>query len=518
MNKRAVTYRRASTEEQIKHGTGLGYQEQACREYVARLGFDLVGELADEGVSGSVPIAERAGGAELYRLVSAHAVDAVVVTRSDRLSRDEWAIELALFHKHCAQNGVTIHLVDEGGAVVHGMGGKLILTLGDMMAGEERAKITQRMTDGRRARARSGILLVCGPVPYGYHRVLVTDNERPRYDLVIDDVQGTVVREMYRLYTEEGLSLRALSIHLTKKQIPAPKKRWWRQALRRILKSPRYLGEFVYSGIVVQRPDLALIDRATFDHAQHFLATNKQNSPRRTKHEYLFRSRLKCECGHKMPGRPMNRGRYLRYVCSTYYQEQARCARAKAIDARYLDAMAWEELLRVLNNSKLLKDAAREYLERQEERLQPKRELLAALVSERVNAERLADEYVRLAGRAGVNSQLLAKYESEAETELARVKRVAHEIEALQRDLSHAASYDEHEIEKVVDQVQSKLAHGNPTFAQRRQLVERMNVIGELHGEDVKFKLEIGLTFTVAHSVSPSSLSSPRCRAARRSG
>jgi hypothetical protein len=47
-------------------------------------------------------------------------------------------------------------------------------------------------------------------------------------------------------------------------------------------------------------------------------------------------------------------------------------------------------------------------------------------------------------------------------------------------------------------------------------LVDKLNVIGRLEGEKVKFKLEIGLTFTVARFVTPPSQSFPTCRARKR--
>jgi hypothetical protein len=173
--------------------------------------------------------------------------------------------------------------------------------------------------------------------------------------------------------------------------------------------------------------------------------------------------------------------------------------------------------LKTLNDAPLLRDAAREYVHRQEERLKPQQDRLASLIAEHAEAERNADEYVKLAGRAGVSSQLLAKYEREAEKELLRAAQCANDIKKLESKLEQVVRYSESEIERVVEQVQTKLVNGTPTFAQKLNLVEWANVVGRLDGEQVKFQMQIGLTFTVDRSVSPSSRFSPTCRATRPS-
>ena len=55
---RAAIYARVSTDEQAENRT-IEIQTKACREYCQRKEYEVVGEFLDDGVSGTVPFAER---------------------------------------------------------------------------------------------------------------------------------------------------------------------------------------------------------------------------------------------------------------------------------------------------------------------------------------------------------------------------------------------------------------------------------------------------------------------------
>jgi DNA invertase Pin-like site-specific DNA recombinase len=82
--KRAAVYVRVSTQEQAE-GTSLDVQRQTCRSYATGQGWTVVGEFADEGVSGT--LGSRPGLDELVAACRAGGVDVVVVHRLDRFGR-----------------------------------------------------------------------------------------------------------------------------------------------------------------------------------------------------------------------------------------------------------------------------------------------------------------------------------------------------------------------------------------------------------------------------------------------
>ena len=80
---RAVVYLRVSTEEQATSGLGLEAQQAACEGAVAARAGELVRVVADEGVSGSVPAADRPGVRLALDLISTGEADTLVVAKLD---------------------------------------------------------------------------------------------------------------------------------------------------------------------------------------------------------------------------------------------------------------------------------------------------------------------------------------------------------------------------------------------------------------------------------------------------
>src|SRR5687767_14873595 len=83
---RAVLYARVSTGKQVEHGHGLDAQRHRLDEFADARGLDVVETIVDEGLSGTD--LDRPGLQRVVRLAQEGAVDAVVVTKADRVSRN----------------------------------------------------------------------------------------------------------------------------------------------------------------------------------------------------------------------------------------------------------------------------------------------------------------------------------------------------------------------------------------------------------------------------------------------
>ena len=79
----AVSYLRVSGASQVE-GDAFPRQRKAIAARAAALGLELVGEFADEGVSGARPLVEREG----LMAALASGATVVLVERADRLARD----------------------------------------------------------------------------------------------------------------------------------------------------------------------------------------------------------------------------------------------------------------------------------------------------------------------------------------------------------------------------------------------------------------------------------------------
>lgn len=85
--KRVALYMRVSTEEQARHGDSIEAQRQALRQYAETHNLTVIGEYADEGISGQKPVRKRPALSEMLREVEADRVDLVLFTKLDRWFR-----------------------------------------------------------------------------------------------------------------------------------------------------------------------------------------------------------------------------------------------------------------------------------------------------------------------------------------------------------------------------------------------------------------------------------------------
>lgn len=496
---KSVIYIRESSDEGVKNTNGPENQLRECMAYAAAHGLGNPIVLSDEGISGRIPMAERPHGAELWRMITHGEVEAVIAARKDRFSRDEWGIELPTFLRHCTKHKVQVHAVHEGGHLRADMAGRVMASFGDIMGGEERRKNSERMFAGRRTAWEKGKLIPTGRWdPFGFRRVNRIEKNGHgadviRRDFVLDEAQADAVRECYRLLIEDHLSARQIAIRMGAR---VPNLRHYTNIFR-ILKNPIYKGEFHYGDFAtLKREDLVIVSPATFAAAQEQLKVNAKAAKRSLKNEYLLRMTMRCHCGRNMSCKP-NRKRRL-YACPSI-KDLFKADRHPYFwfDAEQLDELVWTELVRILSDRKLLKQAAREYAAAQGDKIKPLRARLSAYRAELQEAEAGADEYIQRAGRKGLSEELLTRYELEAQRAMDRAKEIKDRIGKTEAELATLPRYDEREIDRMASLAAKKLAHGAPTFEQKLELVRWANLKGQIMEGKIEFTLELGLRFDI---------------------
>lgn len=114
----AYSYLRVSGKGQVD-GDGLPRQRDAIGRYARANGIDIVQEYRDEGVSGTMELADRGGLAALLDAIESNGVRMVLVERADRLARDLMIGEIILseFRKAdtmvvSAEGGVDLTVAD----------------------------------------------------------------------------------------------------------------------------------------------------------------------------------------------------------------------------------------------------------------------------------------------------------------------------------------------------------------------------------------------------------------------
>ena len=199
-------YCRVSTSRQANEGESLDVQRRQIEGYALMHGLTLDAVVIEEGVSGSVPVAERPAGGPLFAKLKAG--DVVVAPKLDRLFRS--ALDALTVVEELKGRGVKLHLLDLGGDIAGNGLSKLFLTIAAAFAEAERDRIRERIAQvkaDQRARGR----YLGGKVPFGWR--VGSEGE-----LVEVEAEQEAIHEMKALRAS-GKPLRAISVAMKAKGI-----------------------------------------------------------------------------------------------------------------------------------------------------------------------------------------------------------------------------------------------------------------------------------------------------------
>lgn len=204
----AVVYRRVSTKEQAEGGSSLEAQESRLLAYCTGVrGLVVLENVADAGVSGSVPFGERPGGARVLDLVRSGTVGHVVATKLDRAFRD--AGDCLNVSRDLDNLGVSLHLLDLNMDTSTPMG-RAFLTVFAAFAEMEKSIAVERVRETMRDMRARGIPMGCAP----WGKKWVRRGTGEKCDLV-DCPEELEVRDWARKLASGGKSLRAIAAELS---------------------------------------------------------------------------------------------------------------------------------------------------------------------------------------------------------------------------------------------------------------------------------------------------------------
>jgi site-specific DNA recombinase len=94
---------------------------------------------------------------------------------------------------------------------------ELLLQFQGMIAEYERTQIAERTRRGKRHRAKAGSVNVLCGAPYGYRYIRKSETSEACYQVLEHEAQ--VVRTVFKLYTQDGLSINAIARWLNEQGI-----------------------------------------------------------------------------------------------------------------------------------------------------------------------------------------------------------------------------------------------------------------------------------------------------------
>ena len=123
---------------------------------------------------------------------------------------------------------------------------RLVVQFQGMIAEYERAQILERSRRGKRHRALRGEVSILSGAPYGYRYHKKTAESDAWYEVI--EPQASVVRDIYKCYTVDHMSIGAIAHTLNQRAVPTCKGGacWERSVVWAILRNPAYKGKASY--------------------------------------------------------------------------------------------------------------------------------------------------------------------------------------------------------------------------------------------------------------------------------
>ena len=322
-----AAYCRVSTDKSDQLNS-LEAQKEFFSEYTKRTGDTLVRLYADEGISGT-KIKNRK---EFLRMMTdaEHGLfDMVVVKDISRFARN--TVDLLQNVRKLKSLGIETQFLT---ANMTSMGNsEFVLTIFGALAQEESANTSKRVKFGKKMNAEKGRV---PNIVYGYDKTI-----GDYFNLAINKEESKVVQQIYKWYTEEGYGAAKIANMLNEKGYKTKRNcKWSQNATCRILTNEIYTGKIINGKqevsdfltgqrrdkdetewMVVERPELRIIEDETFEKAQEILRGRHDAfnlSHERQSNKHLFSTLIKCkECGWSFRRTVRTyKNTYVRWVCS----------------------------------------------------------------------------------------------------------------------------------------------------------------------------------------------------------
>ncbi|MBD2871584.1 recombinase family protein [Paenibacillus arenilitoris] len=247
ISKRAACFYRVSTKGQLD-GDDIPMQKRACRDFVDRMGWVVVKEYIEKGVSGYKVSASDRDEIQRAKSDAENGIfDVLLCFMFDRLGRraDETPFVLEWFSK----KGVELWSTKEGEQKFDEHNDLLFNYLRFWQSSGESKKTAMRVNEKHEQMTKDGIFRG-GKPPYGYKLEKsgeVNKKGKELVKLVIDEGQANVIKRIFNSVYEEGLGSNRITKYLNEENILSHSGgKWTTGTVNFILRNPIYKGYMAY--------------------------------------------------------------------------------------------------------------------------------------------------------------------------------------------------------------------------------------------------------------------------------
>ncbi|WP_425058624.1 hypothetical protein SCACP_32820 [Sporomusa carbonis] len=312
-----AAYCRVSTEKEDQL-MSLQAQKDFFEGYAAKNNLELVELYADEGISGT-KLKNRKEFNRMMADAQQGRFECVYVKDVSRLARN--VVDFLQSIRKLKALNIDCRFVT---ANMSSNDGELTLTILAAVAQEESANLSKRVKFGKKRNAEKGRV---PNIVYGYDKTA-----GDYFNLAVNEAEAKVVKRIFEYYVHQRHGANKIAQLLNKEGLLTKRKcRWSQQAVSAILTNPLYIGKVINGKesvkdfltgervknaidkqFVVDKPELAVIDRELFDKAQALLAERTETfrlTKKRQSNKYCFSTLIKCgDCGYSF------RRTYRKYV------------------------------------------------------------------------------------------------------------------------------------------------------------------------------------------------------------
>ena len=507
---KAVIYARVSGDDTKTATSSIDAQLIDGRKYAAEKGYDVVGEFVetpDRQTSGADWLPEID---KVTKLAQAGGFDVLIVHKVDRLARNR-------FKQMSIEN--TLEYVDARVEYVKGQyadtpEGRLLKGMVSEFAEYEREIITERMKRGKCRAASAGNVSVAGSrAPYGYAGAKVNGHRQ----LIINDVEATVVQVIFELYGNQGFTLYQVKEYLDERGIAKPgkgnnhkgkrkknKRRsiaagWSVGTLNHMLENETYVGNWYYrktkrikvgDGKYKQIPrpksewikvDVpSIIDDSLFNKVQARRENNKRQKGRQRKYFYLLGGMVTCgHCGLNVSGvsKVHKSGRCGYYKCNARHLPKKFGYRCDLPQFRQndVDTAVWEWVRSIIMDPVKLREALEGYKARQMDESNPYQNMLEANEAKLVDLEKEKDRLIKAYSAGVLTLDEIANQKTDLDRQITALTGAIDSLRMELKEMSFTAE-EMQTIESLATQYREEVALANNDREAKRHILQLLGV------------------------------------------
>jgi DNA invertase Pin-like site-specific DNA recombinase len=294
--------------------------------------YEYRGIFSDAGISGAKE--NRPGFIAMMEKARSGEVDLIITKSISRFARN--TLLLLKYVRELRDIGVGVIFEEEMVNTLKSEG-ELLLTVLAAVAEEERKSVRGNVRWAMENKCKRGEVMVDANRLLGY-------DKDAQGNLVINEGQAAIVRQIYRLYLK-GISGYKIARILNDQNIPTyTKKPWSSQRILRIIGNEKYMGDCLMQKSFVNDNGRQIINRG--QRAKYLIENNhpaiidrkdweaaQQIRESRRKKAYPLSSMLRCPfCGASLT-RVVHERRWVSWICATYLRKgKAKCPGMRIAD------------------------------------------------------------------------------------------------------------------------------------------------------------------------------------------